>query len=106
MAVEPATGRDVRNGENPMFDNWKIWVEGLISAFVGGASNVIAMVIVDPLSFNFTTQWRHTAGAALAGGVLAVAMYLKTPQPTVTSTTRTVTEKVTETAKPDVPKDS
>lgn len=53
------------------------WLKGLFAAFIGGAANVITVVIVDPVAFNFGEQWHKTATAAAVGGILAAAMYLK-----------------------------
>jgi hypothetical protein len=52
------------------------WLKGLVAAFIGGASNVVTMMIVDPANFNLS-DWKKTGTAALVGGVLSVAMYLK-----------------------------
>jgi hypothetical protein len=53
------------------------WLKGLAAAFVGGAANMITVVVVDPQAFNLGDQWKKTAIAALVGGVLAAAGYLK-----------------------------
>jgi hypothetical protein len=57
--------------------DFPIWLKGALAAFVGGSANVITMVIVDPIAFNFGEQWRKTLVAALVGGALALAGYLK-----------------------------
>lgn len=58
------------------FMNAPVWAKGLLAAFIGGASNVMTLMIVDPVTFNIT-DWKKTLTAALVGGVLAIAMYLK-----------------------------
>lgn len=66
-------------------NNIPVWFKGLLAAFIGGASNVITLMIVDPVNFNLS-DWKKTGTAALVGGVLSVAMYLKSsPVPTATN---------------------
>jgi hypothetical protein len=84
-------------------DNWRIWVHGAISAFVGGAANMVTVIVIDPITFNLGAQWRKTLAASLVGGVLALANFLKTPPPNV-AVVRTTTEKVTETLNDNVSK--
>lgn len=57
--------------------DFPVWIKGVAVAFIGGAANTITVVIVDPVAFNFGEQWRKTLVAALVGGVLAAAAYLK-----------------------------
>jgi len=57
--------------------NFPNWLKGALAAFIGGGANVVTMVIVDPIAFNFGEQWRKTLVAALVGGALALAGYLK-----------------------------
>jgi hypothetical protein len=54
-----------------------VWLKGVFAAFIGGAANIFAVVITDPVAFNFGAEWRKTLVAAIAGGALAVAAYLK-----------------------------
>jgi hypothetical protein len=53
--------------------DFPVWLKGVFAAFIGGSTNIITVVITDPVSYNFDVQWRKT----LAGGVLAVAAFLK-----------------------------
>lgn len=56
----------------------KAWGKGLIAAFIGGSSNALTLVIVDPLDFNASPEGvKKLLIAALVSGVVAMAMYLK-----------------------------
>lgn len=57
--------------------SWRLWVKGLLAAFIGGAANAVTVVVIDPVAFNFADQWKKTAGAALVSGTVAAALYLK-----------------------------
>lgn len=57
--------------------NWKHWLKGLISAFIGAAANSITVVIVDPVSFNPLTQTKKVLMVAVVSGAIAAAFYLK-----------------------------
>jgi hypothetical protein len=57
--------------------NFPSWLKRLIAAFVGGAFNSMAAIIIDPVAFNLSGQWRKTLGVAIAGGVLAVSGFLQ-----------------------------
>lgn len=58
-------------------DRTRAWLQGIIAAFIGGSANTMTVIIVDPQAFNFSEQWRKTLLAALVGGVIALAGYLK-----------------------------
>jgi hypothetical protein len=53
------------------------WLKGLAAAFIGGGANVITVIVVDPVAFNFGAEWKKTLTAAVVGGIIAAAMYLK-----------------------------
>jgi len=53
------------------------WLKGLAAAFIGGGANVITVIVVDPVAFNFGAEWKKTLTAAAVGGIIAAAMYLK-----------------------------
>lgn len=53
------------------------WLKRMIAAFIGGAFNAMAVVVIDPFAFNFSGQWRKTLGVAVAGGILAVSGFLR-----------------------------
>ncbi len=57
--------------------NWKHWLKGLISAFIGAAANSVTVVIVDPVNFNPLTQTNKVLTVAVVSGVIAAALYLK-----------------------------
>jgi hypothetical protein len=57
--------------------DFKTWLKGLGSAFIGGSANVITTMIVAPDQFNFQEGLPKVAVAAGVGGVLALANYLK-----------------------------
>ena len=57
--------------------NWKKWLKGLISAVIGGAANSITVMIVDPVAFNLQEGAGKLGWVALAGAVIAAAMFLK-----------------------------
>ncbi len=56
--------------------NWKHWAKGLLAAIIGGASNAVVLVVVDPQHFNFSdlaTLARVVSGTA----IVSAALYLK-----------------------------
>lgn len=53
------------------------WLKGLIAAFISAAANSLTAAVVAPESFNFGSQWKHTATLALVGGIVSAAAYLK-----------------------------
>ena len=57
--------------------DWKRWVKGLISAFIGAAANSVTVVIVDPVNFNPLTETKKVLTVALVSGAIAAAFYLK-----------------------------
>ncbi len=55
--------------------NWKPWLHGLISAFIGGGANVVATIVIDP---NVLADGMQKAGALwIASGAISAALYLK-----------------------------
>lgn len=62
--------------------NWKVWLKGLVAAAIGGAANSVALLIVDPMTFNFGEGIGRVKTVALTSALLSVAMYLqKSPLP-------------------------
>jgi hypothetical protein len=53
-----------------------IWLKGLISAFIGGIINSIAVMYVDPDNFNFN-ELGKVGIIAIISGVVGAAFYLK-----------------------------
>jgi len=65
---------------------WTQWLNGLIGGFIGGASNAITLVIVDPDKFSPASVggWKHLGVVVLISGIVSAALYLKqhpTPVP-------------------------
>ncbi|MCI0662603.1 MAG: hypothetical protein L0220_16165 [Acidobacteria bacterium] len=52
------------------------WLKGILAAAIGGASNSIIVIGVDPQHFNFADGIGNLAGLASVGALLAVAGYL------------------------------
>lgn len=53
------------------------WARNVVAAFIYGAVNVITVVVIDPIAFNFGEQWKKTLVMAGVGGVLSAARYLE-----------------------------
>ncbi len=63
--------------------NWDVWLKGLIAAVIGGASNSILLVVVDPMTYNLSTGLGKLGTVAGTSAIVAAAMYLKqSPLPT------------------------
>jgi hypothetical protein len=54
-----------------------VWLHGLTAAFITGAANSVAVVIIDPVAFNFGEQWKKTLGVAVVSGCIGAAAYLQ-----------------------------
>ena len=52
------------------------WSKGLLAAFITSSSSVVAAYAIDPEHFGLS-HTKHMAIAALLGGVMGVAGYLK-----------------------------
>ncbi len=61
--------------------NWQAWAYGLLSAVLSSASGAIALVVVDPATFNLSTGWKALANAVGVMALIAFANYLKTTPP-------------------------
>lgn len=58
--------------------NWKLWGRGLIAALIGGIGNSVAVVVVDPTTFNlFQGGATKLAQVALVFALTSGALYLK-----------------------------
>lgn len=55
----------------------KLWLKGLIAAFIGGAANAVTNIIVAPETFNLQSGFPKLSQAALASGIFAICFYLK-----------------------------
>jgi len=56
---------------------WELWLKSLFAAFIGGAANAVANVIVAPATFNFTDGKQKLIESAIISGCIAVCLYLK-----------------------------
>lgn len=57
--------------------NWRVWLHGLIAAFIGGGANAIAAAAIAPDEFNLNTGLRKLGILFLVSGILNAAGYLK-----------------------------
>jgi hypothetical protein len=55
----------------------KLWLKGLIAAFIGGAANAGTNILIAPTTFNFQDGAAKLSQAALASGIFAMCFYLK-----------------------------
>lgn len=55
----------------------KMWLNGLIAAFVGGAANAITLIVIDPVRFNIYTGGKDLLGASVVSGLVSAAFFLK-----------------------------
>ena len=61
--------------------NWSAWLYGLLSAVLSSAAGAVALVVVDPATFNLQAGWRSLANAAGVMALIAFANYLKSTPP-------------------------
>lgn len=57
--------------------NWKMWLYGLVSAFIGGSATAIVLIVADPTTYNFQSGIWKVFQVALVSGCFAAAGYLK-----------------------------
>lgn len=58
--------------------NWKLWGRGLLAAVIGGIANSVAVVVVDPTTFNLFQGGATQLGkVALVFALTSAALYLK-----------------------------
>lgn len=57
--------------------NWQKWLQGLISAAIGGFSMGATVALVDPTSFNFETGMGNLLKVCAVSAFLNVANFLK-----------------------------
>lgn len=58
--------------------NWRLWGRGLLAAIIGGIANSVAVVIVDPITFNLFQGGAGKLGqVALVFALVSAALYLK-----------------------------
>jgi hypothetical protein len=58
---------------------WTTWLNGVIGGFIGSASNVVTLLIVDPEKFSpgAVGGWRRLGEVVLVSGVVGAALFLK-----------------------------
>ena len=57
--------------------SFMVWLKGLIAAVIGGAANGIALIIVDPLTYNLQEGLDKLITVAIVSAIVSAAMYLK-----------------------------
>ncbi len=57
--------------------NWKPWLHGLGSAFVGGAANSISAMVIDPVDFNLQEGLHKVLSMWAVSGLISAGLYLK-----------------------------
>jgi fructose-specific phosphotransferase system IIC component len=55
----------------------KAWLLGFLNGIVNGFFGGVAVVIVDPVKFNLTTEWKHLLYVCLIMALMAAANYLR-----------------------------
>lgn len=75
----------------------KAWLHSLVAAAISAAASGVAVVVVDPNTFNFTAAGLQKLGAVCGvSSLLAVAAFLKqSPLPTAEITTTTTVQATT-----------
>ena len=62
--------------------NWSAWLYGLISAILNSVGGAVALVIVDPMTFNLDTGLPKLAKVCAIIAIVAFGNYIKnTPPP-------------------------
>lgn len=56
--------------------DFPLWLKGLVAALIGGFTDAVTRLIVDPDTFDIT-QWKKVLVSAVVSGVVTVAAYLK-----------------------------
>jgi hypothetical protein len=57
--------------------NWKVWIQGAVSALIGGAANAVSAMVVDPVAFNFQGNLKALLSLAAMSGVISLFLFLK-----------------------------
>ena len=58
-------------------ENGLLWLKGLFSAIISGAASSVAVLIVDPATFNFGEGIGKVGLIALISAIVGAANYLK-----------------------------
>ena len=61
--------------------NWQAWLYGLFSAVLSAAGGAIAVVIVDPATFNLDKGFIPLLKVMAVFGIIAFGNYIKTTPP-------------------------
>lgn len=62
--------------------NWKPWLHGLFSAFIGGGASAVSAMVIDPATFNISDGFGNMLSLWAVNGIVSVAFYLKqSPMP-------------------------
>ena len=57
--------------------NWKNWIHGLGSAFIGGGATAVTVIVIDPLTFNLQNGIEKVITAFLVSAFVSACFYLK-----------------------------
>lgn len=57
--------------------NWKPWLHGLGSAFIGGGASAVSASIIDPATFNIGDGFGNMLSLWAVNGLVGAAFYLK-----------------------------
>lgn len=57
--------------------NGRMWLHGILAAFINGAAGGIVLTLVDPHDFNLQDGWKKLLSVAATFGILAAANYVK-----------------------------
>jgi hypothetical protein len=70
--------------------NWKVWLQGLVAAAIGGGATAVSTMVIDPESFNFGPGMKRVGLVAFLSALISVSAYLKqSPIPGSGSVART-----------------
>ena len=54
-----------------------LWAKGLLAAMINGAASAVALVIVDPQTYNLQEGWQRLLTVMAVSAILGAASYLK-----------------------------
>lgn len=54
-----------------------LWLKGLVAAIIGGVAGSVALLIVDPLTYNIQAGWPKLLQVMLVMAIVSAGMYLK-----------------------------
>jgi hypothetical protein len=56
---------------------FRLWLRGLLAAFVGAAATALSAWVIDPQDFNLETGLIRLGKIALVSGLMGAVLYLK-----------------------------